>query len=129
MIKLLSIDDRSRLVCSSDPSVTSEIDAVIWLDADATDHKPDALIVEVRPLNSREFLRLQGEVQKSPSPEIELVVRAAEVGLCSVLADGKTTTASDDLRVWLDKFPPAELSALGAYVINTTLLGEDERPT
>jgi hypothetical protein len=129
MIKLLSTEDRARLVCSSDPSVSSDLDAVIWLDASNTEHKPDALIVEVRPLNSREFLRLQGEVQQSPSPEIELVVRAAEVGICTVEAEGKTTTDAADLRVWLDKFPPAELSALGAYVINITLIGEDERPT
>jgi hypothetical protein len=129
MIKLLSTEDRARLVCSSDPSVSSDLDAVIWLDASNTEHKPDSLIVEVRPLNSREFLRLQGEVQQSPSPEIELVVRAAEVGICTVEAEGKTTTDATELRSWLDKFPPAELSALGAYVINITLIGEDERPT
>jgi len=46
-----------------------------------------------------------------------------------VEAEGKTSTDTADLRGWLDKFPPAELSALGAYVINITLLGEDERPT
>ena len=129
MIKLLSTEDRARLVCSSDPSVSSDLDAVIWLDASNTEHKPDSLIVEVRPLTSREFWRLQGEVQQSPSPEIELVVRAAEVGICTVEAEGKTSTDADDLRSWLDKFPPAELSALGAYVINITLIGEDERPT
>ena len=129
MIKLRSTEDRARLVCSSDPSVSSDFDAVIWLDASNTEHKPDSLIVEVRPLNSREFLRLQGEVQQSPSPEIELVVRAAEVGICTVEAEGKTTTDATELRAWLDKFPPAELSALGAYVINITLIGEDERPT
>ena len=130
MLKLLSVDDRARLVSSSDPSVSAEGDDVAaWLDEATTDHGADALIIEVRPLNSREFLRLQGEVGRSDSPDIELVIRAAEVGLCAVEADGQRDEGSKELRKWIDRIPPAELSALGAYVINTTLIGDTERPT
>ena len=129
MIKMLSVDERTRLVCSSDTSVSLDIDEVRWVPESGQKCRKGVFVAEVRPLNSREFLRLQGEVSASSSPEIEIVIRAAEVGLCAVEVDGQRDEGAADLARWIDRLPPAELSSLGAYVINTTLIGDDERPT
>lgn len=128
MIRMLSVEERTRLVCSSDSSVSLDTDAIQWVPESDQKLKKGAFVAEVRPLNSREFLRLQAAASTADSPEIEIVIRAAEVGLCAVEVDGKRDEGAAELRGWIDKLPPAELSALGAYVINTTLIGDDERP-
>ena len=132
MLRLTRTDERLRMVCSTDESVHMEEedrDPVRWMDEDSADVNGAALVAIVRPLSSREFLRLQARASGGKDPEVALVISAAEVGTVAFIGPDVDISTPSAVLGLLDQIGPAELAALGARVIDQTILDPDERPT
>ena len=132
MLRLTRTADRLRLVCSMDQSVRLEDEdrePVRWVDEDTVETDGEATVAVIRPLSSREFLRLQARASSGNAPEVALVISAAEVGTVAFSGTEVDISTPSDVLAYLDQIGPAELAALGGRVIDQTILDPEERPT
>lgn len=127
MLPLTTLDEKSELVLSSDPDVlfkrkADRVPTHALLKSKAKINGGAPLVVCVRPLNSREALRIMSMASQS---EAETVIRAAEMAVVSIKGTGLTATTTEQINVALDRLPVAALSALGSYVIQESINGGD----
>ena len=129
MLALLKTTETVRLVCISDPAVKpkKKVDeAVAWIPQTEARTGDDPMVVTARPLSSSELLIAQATSARSDSsPEMDLTLRAAHVAVERIEAPGIAVSTPDEVFDVLERFPPAELAALGSWILLATMLPED----
>ena len=129
MLPLMRINtDQLRLVCTSDPSVMSaasegaaegEDAPATWINADTATLDAEALILTVRALRSSEVLRFQGSVDG------HIALYAAKLCTVSAKGPGISTKERSEVEDLLDRLRPSDLAALGAKIVELSLLPAD----
>lgn len=132
MIPLISTKDRTKIVFSTDPDVTtkSNREPCRALPIEETKINGGApLVVTVRPLSSRETMRIY-----NPENQAEIIWTACELAVCRIDAGKKGSKGhiaahkTAEIVDLLDSMPPDVVTALGAFVINLST-GVSEDPT
>ena len=126
MLPLVKVQDSIEVVCTTDPSVKPNgHEGVAWIPRQKAKAGKDATIVTVRPMSSSELLRCQGFIGGDESTHIELTIAAAMAGSIRVRGPGLNEETEDGVRAILDRMQPAELAALGGFVLEQSLQTDD----
>ena len=127
MLPLVKVQDSVEVVCTSDPSVKPNgEEGVAWVPRETAKAKGDALVVTVRPMSASELLRCQGFLMANvPNPEVELTISAAMAGVVRVHGPSLDEDDPEALRLLLNRLQPAELAALGGFVLEQSLQPDD----
>lgn len=120
MITLLTLDDQLELCMSHDPDVIIDerdpVRAIPKKDVQINGGQP--LVITVRPLNSRETLRIFSTNDVSTA---EPVIQAAEVGIVAIRGDGINETSPKKVQQLISRLPPDVLGAVGNWVLSASL--------
>jgi len=132
MLLLISTEETEDLVFSMDSAVklaNADREPVrALLKRDATLTKDRATVFTVRPIKSREMIRV---INASAVSTTEGLVRAAEIGICSitdaVTKGGKVKSAGtpQEVDALIDELPHPTILATGAYLIEASTLPYD----
>ena len=119
MLPLLRVSETIDLVASTDSAVLCDAGPMRWLrPADCERVKDDALIVTVRPMRSREVLRLQGD-------PASISVDACLICVQRIRGQGIDESTAQGLSDLIDRIPPAELATLGGAIFELSLSPPD----
>lgn len=128
MLTLIRTSESIRIVFTDDPSVKAKkaTDVPTWVSVRDAKVGNDATVVTARALSSSEMLVAQASAAKSDSsPEMEMTLRAAHVGVVRIESPGVDVSETDDIFEILEKFPPAALASLGSWVLVQSMLPPD----
>ena len=129
MLPLIRVRDTIDVVCTTDPSVKAKAEdrqIPTWREASKARHSSDALVITVRPLSSSEMLRCHGFLLDGRDGQAELTVHAARAGAIKASGPGIDCQDEDAVHALIDRLQPGELAALGGYVLEQSLMVEDD---
>jgi len=121
VINLISIDDRQKLVISTDPDVQVDDKAreqCTALPAESAKHSKEALVVTVRPLNSREAMQV---FTGSEEDQTSTVYTACDIAIEDLAGPGIKASTSDEVSDLVLRLPFQVVAAIGTYIINASL--------
>ena len=92
-----------------------------WVLASTTKHDAGALVITVRPLSSSQMLRCQGFITTTDDGDARLAVEAAKLATLKVKGPELLVDDPAELDELLERLAPADLAALGGWVLMQSL--------
>tara|TARA_R110002074_G_C12262895_1_gene641389 strand:- start:149 stop:553 length:405 start_codon:yes stop_codon:yes gene_type:complete len=126
MLPLTSANEREDLVISTDSAIKMPISerepvrALSKKDCDINGQKPT--VFTVRPLRSREMIKV---INASGFSTSDGLVRAAEIGICSINQGDQVVSKAHELDEMIDSLHHSAVLAVGAWLIEKTSLPVD----
>ena len=127
MLPLISLDDRIDLVISTDPAVDikkGEREPCHALPKSKVKikAKQTPLVIQVRPLSSRESLRLFSSGEEDHS---KVVMRACELCVTAISGEDLSVSTPESIEKTLDRIPFQVLGAVGSFIVQESISTED----
>ena len=127
MLPLISLDDRIDLVISTDPAIEikkgdREPCHALPKSKCKIKAKQPPLVIQIRPLSSRESLRLFSTGEEDHTG---VVMRACELCVTAITGEGISASNPETIENTLDRIPFQVLGAVGSFIITESIQTED----